>query len=415
MNSKLIIKGLVIVSVIKVALAYLPSFEVDMSAWLAWANRLGSYGTSHFYSDDVWTQYTPGYLYFLWLIGKLQLVSPLIIKLCSIVFDLVGGYIIYLVLSKKSKTVGYWAFAAYSLNPVIVFNSSVWGQIDGVLSTVMLASSYYLIEKKKEVLSYLLLAVALLIKLQAVAILPALLIIAWKQKKVRETLAGMAVLLIILVFGFVPFFPADPIGGIISLVSKMGVSYPYTSLYAYNVWRLVGMWKVDSLKFAWLTYFDWGVVMVGIASLITLIFYVKYYKNKISDYWLFMMFCMIFFLFPTRVHERYMTPMFGYLVIYLASAKKKYMYYLGIILSLVYTINLYLPYSYYANSTNWLKNISFENAIQNAGFVLSIINIMIFFVLLLSPRWENTKESIPVALLHGDTKQHRANKNKTQY
>ena len=54
---------LIIAVLIRLFLNRLPSFEIDMNAWLAWALRMKELGPGKFYSDTVWTQYTPLYLY----------------------------------------------------------------------------------------------------------------------------------------------------------------------------------------------------------------------------------------------------------------------------------------------------------------------------------------------------------------
>src|SRR5712692_10493401 len=56
--------------VLRLVLATLPGFAVDLGTFQAWANALAAHGPWNFYDTDFFVDYAPGYLYVLWLIGK---------------------------------------------------------------------------------------------------------------------------------------------------------------------------------------------------------------------------------------------------------------------------------------------------------------------------------------------------------
>lgn len=411
-SNKTTIRILLILFLIRLALSLLPSFEVDMGAWLAWAYRLAELGPARFYSDEVWTQYTPGFLYWLLLVGKLGWVDPLIIKIPVILADIATAILIGRIVGSKAMITNYWIYALYVLNPIVIFDGSVWGQIDGILTLAMLASTYYLIEQKKLITSFALLGIALLIKLQAIAIAPVLFVYSLLSFGLARSLGGGLITGVVLLIGFWPFYPANPAAGMIDLVTKMGVSYPYTSLFAYNVWSYVGMWIQDNLVFRGLTYFQWGVLMMAIAFFIVGARFYRVIKVSRYTYLVLALACLIFFLFPTRVHERYLFPFFAFLMTAAFLFKKKYLNLALMMVSLVYLLNLYVPYSHYAPVTNSLKSQSLEAGIGKLQPVIAATYIGTFTLLVvggLFPGWKNIKKRVPVQRRERITIKHRTN------
>jgi dolichyl-phosphate-mannose-protein mannosyltransferase len=57
---------------LRLIIAYLlpgSGFEADLNAFRFWANDLATNGLGGFYQRDFFHDYTPGYLYVLWLVG----------------------------------------------------------------------------------------------------------------------------------------------------------------------------------------------------------------------------------------------------------------------------------------------------------------------------------------------------------
>lgn len=366
-NNKWLITTTILI-LVRIGLAMLPSFRVDMDAWLAWAWRLAEGGTANFYSDAVWTQYTPGFLYWLWMMGKLGYVTPIMIKLPVILADLATAWMITRIVKGREK-LQWWLYVGYILSPVVLWDGAVWGQIDGILTMFMLASYYLLIERNNWWLSWISISIALLIKPQAIAVVPVLLLATiiragWPKLLIGVSLAGTMQLL-----GYFPFFPENAWKGMIELWQKMSVSYPYTSLFAFNIWGWVGMWQSDAITWLGKTYAQWGVIMSGSVMMGALLATWKSIQsNKWIVYWLAMMACWIFFLFPTRVHDRYLFPMFAFAYIVVGWTKSKIAYYWIIFTTIIYTINLYLPYGYYESTSNWLVNPELVRLIESASF-----------------------------------------------
>jgi len=361
-------------------LSFLPSFQIDMGTWLAWANRLALTGVAKFYSNIDWTEYTPGFLYWLWTIGKLGWVTELAVKIPVILADIATGYLIWSLIKKVNVKLAYISFFLYTLNPVTVFDGSVWGQIDGLLTFFIFLSAYFLIEKKNLIWSVFFWAVAFLIKPQAIAVLPVfLMVIVLNKFKLKKVLiAGGVGILTIFLFSL-PFFPQNPIFGLPQLVIKMSQYYSYTSVNAFNIWTWVGLWKPDTSVFLGLALSTWGTILLTISILLALYLFRNKLGNKASYYLLFAVLSLCFFLFPTKVHERYLFPFFAFLLTSAGLAKSKNLFYVFGITTAASFLNLYYPYAYY--NQNFLTSLSFENLALYASKLIGFVFLGSYFAL----------------------------------
>ena len=124
--------------VLRLIIAYLlpgSGFEVDLGAFRYWASNLASEGLNGFYGRDFFHDYTPGYLYVLWLVGivgnALGGVGDLI-KIPPILADLGIGYLAWSMVRELGgrDRLALAAAAVAVLNPISWFDSVVWGQAD---------------------------------------------------------------------------------------------------------------------------------------------------------------------------------------------------------------------------------------------------------------------------------------------
>lgn len=363
---------------------------------MAWAGRLASLGPANFYSDTIWTQYTPGYLYFLWFGGLAGIVSELFIKISVIFADIAAGYLIAKIISKVNPKFATTAFLLYVLNPIVIFNGSVWGQIDGILTLFLLLSSYFIFESKKPHLAGVFFALSFLIKPQAIAFVPVGLLAMWVYKyKLKDYLTFAIAGFSVLVFLSIPFFPSDNILGLVNLVEKMTEHYNYTSLFAYNFWAIIGMWKSDAQIFLGITYHVWGLILYAVSLLLAFLSLKEKLSQKKTVYLAFALAFFASFLFPTRVHERYLFPMFAYLLVAAGLSKNKLLKVLYIILSLLHLINLYHPYAYY--SDNFLRNETLLGISGELAVFISIFSIGLYIVISKWP-WSDVLNTWKISL-----------------
>jgi len=110
-------------------------FEVDLNAFRFWASNLADEGLGGFYGRDFFHDYTPGYLYVLWIVGIVgNAVGGIgdLIKVPPILSDLAIGYLAWSMVRELGgrDRLALAAAAVAVLNPISWFDSVVWGQVD---------------------------------------------------------------------------------------------------------------------------------------------------------------------------------------------------------------------------------------------------------------------------------------------
>lgn len=350
---------LALIIILRIALVALPSFRIDMIDWQAWSARLTEVTPLHFYATDYFSDYFPGYLYVLWFLGvtfkflfpfssTFSLNFEVYLKLLTNIFDLATAYYIYKTISKYQRNSGLFSAIFYLANPALAFNSSVWGQIDGILTFFLVYSTYCLLELRQIYRFNIFAALSILIKPQGLAIFPITMIYLIANFKYKKYL-GLLLIPALLIFFSLPFFLNDPILGLFHLFQKSASTYPYTSMFSYNLWSFAGWWVPDATKLLTVTYQTWGIIIYFISLIFILAPLVikKRYKNNFLIYFALSLAGFAFFLFLTRIHQRYLFPFFAFLLVTAFvknSLKLKFIY---AVLSLVHFINLWYVYYYY--------------------------------------------------------------------
>ncbi len=377
--------------IFRLVFSILPGFKIDVDAWFAWAQRLNQVGLQNFYSDQIWTNYTPGYLYILYFLGWVKNLFNIndaqfyfILKLPSILAEIILGLFIYKIISKKSYIWAKVATASVLLNPVFIFNSAIWGQIDGFFSLILLLTIYFLVEKEL-ILSSISFGLAFLIKPQAIAIIPILILFLIKNFSYKNVLKLVFPIILVIFILPSPFFIDQPFTGIIQLFSKMLSDYSYISLFAYNFWGGIGFWVLDDKYWNNLSYQNWGYILFVIYWSIITYFY---FKKKLSLFSLAALATLSFYFLPTRIHERYLYPAIVFLIIYSFSIKSKLLIILTTVLSIIHFLNLYYVYVYYNEFYLKLPKTLYipilYNFLDTNGKLLSIVSTALFVLISIS-------------------------------
>jgi len=374
---------LFITLLIRIALFFVPGFRIDISDWEGWAIRLNSTGFSNFYSSG-FSDYFPGYLYILWGIGKVfNLAFPLVsftsmpfeifIKSVTTIFDIGSTYYIYKIILRYKPTHATWAALLYFANPAVIFNSSVWGQIDGIMIFFLIYSAYSLIEIKKSLRWSFLYSLGILVKPQSLILVPVMILSNIRFFNFYVALRGLIFIPLFLIIFSIPFFQRD-LFGIFNLSLKSINVYPFTSLFAFNFWAIFDWWKNDSLFWFIFSYKTWGLIIFSLALILIIIPTLRKIKNLQVLYVAMSLSLMAFYLFSTRIHERYLLPFIPFFLIGSIIGKTKENFLIGIYLlvSLVHFLNLWYVYYYYNYVYNNLNNnyvYSNSNNVQNILYI----------------------------------------------
>ncbi len=309
-------------------------FDNDTACFAAWADRIFQVHPSGFYSPDQFTDYPPGYMYVLWLIGGIRHLSGIeyysalhlmLLRLPSIFCDIFCGLLLFREASgRRSGSVGFFLCAAYLLNPAVILNSSVWGQVDSILALLAALLCLYLVRGRMYA-AYIVFGAGVLLKPHMLLFAPVLLagfldrVLPQKPSlpsflkeaahnclQILTVAAGMLILCL-------PFGLENVWEQYFSTVA----SYPYAAVNACNFWGLLGMnWVSQDTALLGIPCRFFGAA--AIAATITLVVFLSLRNRRDREKYPFLGALMIFsvFLFSVRMHERYLYP--GLLLLLLA-------------------------------------------------------------------------------------------------
>ncbi|MGQ9623558.1 MAG: hypothetical protein ACUVTO_09075 [Candidatus Caldatribacteriaceae bacterium] len=328
-------------------------FPLDMACFAGWARQARDVGLSRMYFSDVYVDYPPGYLYVLALLEYLKSFlgiadgSPLflLLKLPAILADLALAFLFFFVGKERLGEGRALAVAAFfALNPAIILDSALWGQVDSIFVFPLFVGVLLLIEGKPE-LSSLFFALSILVKPQALVFTPLWLFTFFERKSLtiflRSLLVGIGTLLVL----SLPFsLPA-----VFRIYRGALGTYKYATLNAFNFFALLGgNWVPDAQKVLFLSFREWGyVAVVGIVIFSAFLFFQGDRKKRFPAVALFLAFSV--FLFVHRMHERYLFPALVFaLLLYVFHPRREI---LGIFLGLSGTffvnVGLILLYSFF--------------------------------------------------------------------
>ncbi|HEX2626452.1 MAG TPA: phospholipid carrier-dependent glycosyltransferase, partial [Candidatus Limnocylindrales bacterium] len=262
---------LVVGLILRLIIAYLipgSGFRNDLGAFQFWADNLADHGLFGFYDQDFFHDYTPGYLYVLWIVGGVgNLLGGVgdLIKIPPILADLAIGYLVWSMVrelggSERAARIGA---ALVIFNPITWFDSVVWGQVDSVGVVFLLLALRELWRDRPE-RAAILATVAALIKPQLGILIPIVAIVVirralWPsggygseaepepgatttpwERNVRgpiRILSTAAAGFLTTIVVSLPFGLSLP--GLIAQIFKTAAGYPYLTVNAFNPWALL--------------------------------------------------------------------------------------------------------------------------------------------------------------------------------
>lgn len=368
---------------------------LDLGLFFSWAQGLfkGFYNAYDGHIDSL--DYPPGYFGFLWLVGALdhfvdlERISdnmPLVqvaIKFFPILFNLACGLLVYKIghYFANART-GLTAAIVWLLNPAILFNCVWWGQIDTLLM-MMLLLAFFLLEKDHPYLATVVMALSFVTKFQTGFFLPIFVAAILFRYPLKKTLLcgvmGAAICYTI----FVPFMIAygGPLLPVKLYTGSYG-SYPYVTLYAYNVYGVFGLNWFDQTKpifpaLPWLTYVLFGKVMTYIALLSPFFVFALTKLRKVkTDVWVMSVLVMqTIFMLATMMHERYQIVVLPLLlVLFLKYRDKRWLYIFGGISAILSISEFHVMMLYNNTTKEWWSGVG-GNTMQ---MIFSAFNVFIY-------------------------------------
>ena len=321
----------------------------DAKSFVIWANFLSQNSVGKLYETlpGNYLPYPPTYYYILKPLGFIltffensNWLSQLIVKLPVFASEVISTLLIYTMTKKWISEKGAIISAAFFfLNPAIIYNTSVWGQIDSIIIMSTLAF-LFLVILKREFLPLVVYLISVTVKLQALAILPLVIFWSFTRIKIRRFLNYLGILILL---GLVIFLPLIVTKGSLWTVRyfySLPNQYPYTSVYAYNLWSPRGFIISDDDKFLNLVKYRYlGLLLYWLIAIMITLPLLKLKKIKPE---IFLMIGLIlfysFYFFSTRIHSRYLIYTLGLVAPLFVKMPKT-----ALILNLLVISNLILP------------------------------------------------------------------------
>ena len=349
-------------------------FKTDVDLFRYWADSLAQHGPFGFYDRGFFADYTPGYLYALWLVGVVgSFIGGVgdLIKLPAILTDVALAYVVYSMVLELgvSERRARMAALVVIVNPITWFDSVVWGQVDS-FGTVFLLLAVRELWRGRTERSAILAVVAALIKPQLAILVPIVGLVTirralwpagawgddqppeirgtgWERRTtgwtriVTTAASGLVTTLAMCIpFGLWPIQFTAGGTSLIKLMLSTASTYSYVSVNAYNAWALFPVadlngvvnslasnsgWIYDSpVKDAtyWAQIGPLPAGLVGAVALLALAAVVTILVARRPDRLTILVgtsvLALAFFAVPTRVHERYLYPLFGLAAILIA-------------------------------------------------------------------------------------------------
>src|SRR5258706_246758 len=370
-RAKLAIAGVIAIGVLlRLLVVRSPGFPSDVGTFQAWALRLAELGPGRFYEPGYFSDYPPGYLYVLWLFGGLLGGGPLlniVLKAMSVPAGIGIGVVASSLVWRSRRTYAVLAAAVWMLSPGPIFAGPYWGQVDAV-GTLPLMAALVLAGRGRWATAGAVAGLAAMVKPQfgiaAIVVIAAAVIVWIRGADWRPSLRSLlgtvgAVLLLGLPFRAGP-------GELIDLVKSAAATYPFRSLYAFNVWSIVGdFWKPDD------AFVATGIVLVlaGLLGSCALLWRRRDVPVLLAAGALA---AMAFYFLPTRAHERYLFPAFA-LLLPLAAVRARLLWpYVG--LSVALGVSLYFAFTRYPQndlrSPEWLEQTLFT---RNGQIAIALV------------------------------------------
>jgi Gpi18-like mannosyltransferase len=349
-------------------------YYADLNFFQAWATRLDHVGLHRFYGQD-WADYPPGYLYVLWMIGKISSQPGFVLlKVPAILGDLALAWIAGLFAARLAPAavserwpVRPLVAAAVLFNPAVLMVGVVWGQVDVVPAVFVLWALLLLFTGmhsfRRELSAFLLYGIAFSMKPQAGFVFPVMAYAlyrhhlhrrvgaAWRAGIARIA-AAIGVFLAFLFVSALPFGlgPAE----LIRFYNRSASIYPFTSSDAFNLWGVVGFWRRDSpgagdyVALAGIPAVEIGLIIFAVGLVVILWRSHRRYELGGADPSLVLAVAaastsLFAFAVLTRMHERYAFYALAFLapVIFIRPLRLVYA-----ALSVLYVLNLWWVYAY---------------------------------------------------------------------
>ena len=339
-----------------------PAQIYDIGTFEAWSRSFWLHTPQAFFTST-WSDYLPLPIM---TFAPISLLSDFLHAPFGLVFKLLHSFLELLLLyfiARFPILRSSYITILLLLSPVLIGDTSFWGQVDSIPALLVLLSltglitpgvkSSHLPRGKANTpgVSGILFGLAVAYKPIMILAAPILWVVALKKSPRWWSFPAVS----LIVF----FLTAIPTGGL-SFVSHLFTrifaqvgTYPYLTINAFNFWSLIptSSWLPDSLSVFGLSAQSLGFALFALFTLTALNHWRKHhFASKYAPRLIATIF-ILFYTFTTRMHERHL--LFGLPFLALASYYQRFLLIPYVIYSLLYALNLYAAFFWVAHSQTW--------------------------------------------------------------
>lgn len=331
-------------------------FPWDMWGWIETTQRLVVTGLPNVYAEHLQGNlYPPGFFYPLWLVGQIYRLgfspqfdpqSPtleLLLRLSAILADSFNALVVYLI--ARMGLDARRAFASgivYALNPVVLTTIAWMSMIGDPYYLLPVLLALYAALNERWSWAAALIALAVMIKPQALAFAPLIGFLIVTRANARQIILASASAFGVSVGVWLPFILGGTLDQALQITTRMRLAFPFWHVFADNLWFLFAggrdPWdptapggvnpnvivpRDTDLFLGLVAYREVGLVLFGALCLILLYGLLGRAKpHTVVAAGAAMAFG--FFMLSTRMHVNYAFPVFAFLAILVTGRDWRY-------------------------------------------------------------------------------------------
>jgi Gpi18-like mannosyltransferase len=387
--------------VVRVLLIPVSGFKADMAFWKGWGLAVADKGVIWLVNNTNYN-YPPGFAYILNLISKVYKLfadpynvsqywmdnNLLYLFLFKIIIILSDIGIVYLIIkiSKRLKMKWGWLLAViFFLNPAVIFDGVVWGQVDQFGLFLFLGVIYFFVEEKPKLAS-IIFTIAWLMKWQNILFIPIFYLFIYKKYSFNDLIKSLAASFVTFALITFPFWFNREIASLLNLFTVNSNWFPWYSLNAFNGWWIAsglnGMGISDkTLVLGIINAKQFGLLLFCFFYFIaSLNIFLAKKEEALKQFVLSSTLVILsFFHLLTQSHERYLFHLLGFVIMfYLFKIEKKLVNVISLLSVVTFGIffNMYIGMAFnYPDQVYWPFSIDITRSFT---LFLSILQIIIF-------------------------------------
>lgn len=392
--------------VVRVLLVPVSGFKADMAFWKGWGLAVADKGIIWLVNNTNYN-YPPGFAYILDLIGKVyklfadpynvaqywmdnNLLYLFLFKTIIIAAD-IGIVFLIIKISQKLRSKWGWLLAVtFFLNPAVLFDGVVWGQVDQFGLFLFLWAIYFFVDEKPKLAS-IIFTIAWLMKWQNILFIPIFYLFIYKKYSFNDLVRSLGVSLITFSVITFPFWFHREMASLFNLFTINSNWFPWYSLNAFNGWwiasSLNGMGISDkTLVLGIINAKQLGLLMFCFLYFIaSLNIYLAKKEETLKQFILSSALVILsFFHLLTQSHERYLFHLLGFVIMfYFFKIEKKLANILSLlsIVTLGIFLNMYVGMAFnYPDQVYWPFSADMTRSLTLYISILQIFTFVYIFI-----------------------------------